>query len=394
MSLDQMETNTKKVALGLSGGVDSAVSAHLLKSAGYEVTGVFLQCWRAPGCRAEDDRKDALAVALDLDIPFKVLDFVGAYRDQVVEQFFEDYRRGLTPNPDVWCNTAIKFGLFYDWAMANGFDAVATGHYAQIGEHDGSLALVRGADAKKDQSYFLYRTRQDQLDHIMFPIGHLQKSEVRQFAQDRNISVAGKPDSQGICFIGDINVREFLRDNLGEKPGDVLDTDGNVIGRHQGVWFYTIGQRHGFDLFPKFRAQNNEWKHLLPPMYVISKNADDNTIIVGYGVETTRQEIEVRDVFWRNQNLSNFNLQNPQKEHQQNLHNEHQSTDNSKPTPIKARIRHGGELYQADFIWTDPNKSSGKLKFAEPVKGLAPGQAVVFYDNQDDSVCLGGAQLG
>ena len=150
---------------------------HLLKEAGHDVTGVFLQCWRAPGCRAEEDRKDALAVALDLGIPFEALDFIEAYRTQVVEQFFADYRRGLTPNPDVWCNTEIKFGLFYDWALANGFDAVATGHYAQIAERQGIPVLLRGADAKKDQSYFLYRTRQDQLDHIVFPLATCKKQK-------------------------------------------------------------------------------------------------------------------------------------------------------------------------------------------------------------------------
>lgn len=230
-----------KIAVGLSGGVDSSVSAHLLKEAGHDVTGVYLECWRAPGCRAEEDRKDALAVALDLEIPFRSLDFRKEYRDRVVEIFFEDYRKGLTPNPDVWCNTEIKFGMFYEWAMSQGFDAIATGHYAQIlpaGDvGDQAFQMARSADEKKDQTYFLYRTRQDQLPHVLFPIGHLTKDEVRVEAKKRNIIVADKPDSQGICFIGDINVHDFLKEHLGEKPGDVLDVEGNVIGSHKGHWY-------------------------------------------------------------------------------------------------------------------------------------------------------------
>ncbi len=362
-----------KIALGMSGGVDSSVSAHVLKEAGHDVTGVFLQCWRAPGCRADEDRKDALAVALDLGIPFESLDFIQAYRDQVVERFFEDYRRGLTPNPDVWCNTAIKFGLFYDWAMSHGFDAVATGHYAQIGSQEGLPVLLRGADEKKDQTYFLYKTLQEQLEHIVFPIGHWQKSQVREEAVKRNIAVASKPDSQGICFIGDINVRDFLREHLGEKPGDVLDVDGTIIGKHQGVWFYTIGQRHGFELFPKVRLQNDEWKHVLPPMYVIAKDAQTNTITVGYGVETTRDVAKIEDVFWRDKSFV--------------------PDTTAQPFELKVRIRHGGLLYSAQFTWTDQVFGKGTIQFADKIKGVAPGQAAVFYGGQGDEVCLGGGVL-
>lgn len=354
-----------KIALGMSGGVDSSVSAALLLDAGHEVTGVYLECWRAPGCRAEEDRKDALAVALDLGIPFRVLDFREAYRERVVETFFEDYSRGLTPNPDIWCNTEIKFGLFYDWAMKQGFEAVATGHYAQVLRHDDSFVLARGVDVKKDQSYFLYRTRQDQLSHIVFPIGHLTKAQVREIARERNIQVASKPDSQGICFIGDIDVREFLRERLGEKPGDVLDFEGNVIGRHQGHWLYTIGQRHGFELFPKVHTKHEEWKHVLPPMYVMAKNADDNTLTVGFGQETYRAEMELRDVFWRD--------------------------EVSDGEQTKVRIRHGGELLSARVESIDNRRAQIVLENAQ--RGIAPGQSVVFYGGGDDFVCLGGGVI-
>ncbi|MCD8507032.1 tRNA 2-thiouridine(34) synthase MnmA [Candidatus Woesebacteria bacterium] len=363
-----------KVAVGLSGGVDSSVSAHRLVEAGHEVTGVFLECWRAPGCRAEEDRKDALNVALELGIPFQVLDFKQAYRDRVVEIFFEDYKRGLTPNPDIWCNTEIKFGLFYDWAMENGFDAIATGHYAQIYEKNGRKVLARGKDRKKDQTIFLHRLTQEQLDHVLFPIGDLEKGEVRAEAHERGIIVADKPDSQGICFIGDIDVRDFLRERLGEKPGDVLDTEGNIVGRHQGVWFYTIGQRHGFELFPKIHTARKEWKHVLPPLYVISKDADANTITVGYGAETLENEVLVRDVFLRDPDVAARLRQ-------------------QDSFAVAVRIRHGGKTLAGTFGWEERDESTAKITLEEAQRGVAPGQALVLYDAEDAEVCLGGAYI-
>lgn len=363
-----------KIALGLSGGVDSALSAHLLTEAGHDVTAVYLECWRAPGCRSDADRQDALAVALDLNIPFKVLDFKQAYRERVVDIFFEDYRRGMTPNPDIWCNTEIKFGLFYDWAMEQGYDSVATGHYAQIVDHDGHKVLLRGNDDKKDQTIFLHRLQQSQLDHIVFPIGHLPKSAVRAEAQLRGIPVADKPDSQGICFIGDIDVREFLKERLGEKPGDVLDTEGNVIGSHQGVWFYTVGQRHGFTLHPKVRTKKSAWKHVLPPLYVIAKDADANTITVGYGAETLSADILLRDVFFREPAAAALPLA-------------------QESFPVALRIRHGGKTLHATFRWTDRASGKAALTVTEPQRGIAPGQAAVIYDPQSPEVCWGGGYI-
>ncbi len=354
-----------KIALGMSGGVDSSLSAALLKDAGHEVTGVYLECWRAPGCRAEEDRKDALAVALSLNIPFRVLDFKEAYRQRVVEEFFRAYERGLTPNPDIWCNTEIKFGLFYEWAMKQGFDAVATGHYAQIMTNGTKLTLCRSVDTKKDQTYFLYRTRQEQLAHIVFPIGHLAKDAVRSQAKQRGLLVADKPDSQGICFIGDIDVRAFLRDRFGEKEGDVLDVDGSVIGKHQGHWLYTIGQRHGFELFPQVYTKHQQWKHVLPPLYVIAKNAQNNTLTVGFGVETLQTKIKLGDVFWRDQ----------QDEPQSN-----------KPKKLLVRLRHGGQLLSVQL-------TNNRLILVEGQRGVAPGQSVVFYDNDNSMICLGGGVI-
>ncbi len=351
----------KKVALGMSGGVDSSVSLVLLKEAGYEVTGVFLECWRAPGCRAEEDRKDALAVALKLGIPFQVLDFKEQYRQKVVEYFFDTYKAGKTPNPDVLCNKEIKFGLFYDWAMDNGFDAVATGHYAQIkAVKNDELSVCRSADEWKDQTYFLYRLRKDQLSHVLFPIGHLTKPEVRALATKHGLLTATKPDSQGICFIGEINVHNFLKERLGENPGDVVDTDGSVIGHHKGLWFYTIGQRHGFD--NAFRVKNIEGieKHAIPPFYVIRKDSQRNQLVVGFGAETFRDTFEIEDTHWIGEEPSTGNREN-----------------------LSVRIRHTGALLACSL-------RRNVVTLSDPQQGIASGQSAVFYSGP---ICLGGGVI-
>lgn len=367
----------------MSGGVDSSLCAYLLKEQGYEVTGVYLECWRAPGCRTEEDRKDALKVALGLEIPFQVLDFKQQYKDKVVEYFFEEYEAGRTPNPDVLCNKEIKFGMFYDWAMEQGFDYVATGHYAQIGkmgklENEDHLPsqfsdfpiLQTSADAKKDQTYFLYRLRQEQLDHILFPIGHLTKSQVREESKKRNIPVAEKPDSQGICFIGEINVHNFLRERLGENPGEVVNTKGEVMGKHQGLWFYTVGQRHGFEIFGSWKSAQGQLKHAMPPYYVIKKIPEKNQLMVGFGAETFRKEFGVEEVHIINEKF-------------QELCSKFQ---------VYVRIRHGGKLIPCQLIvdkqvnGQEPvlNKVEGskvKCVLEEPTQGIAEGQSSVFYVN-------------
>jgi tRNA-specific 2-thiouridylase len=369
MSLSTAQTTTKpRVALGMSGGVDSSVTAHLLLEQGYDVTGVYLECWRAPGCRSEEDRKDALKVALELNIPFTVLDFKQAYKDRVVEYFFTEYEAGRTPNPDVMCNKEIKFGLFYEWAMAQGFEYVATGHYAQAdGEH-----LLSATDQHKDQTYFLYLLTEQQLKHVLFPIGHLTKTQVRAEARTRNIHVSSKKDSVGICFIGDINVHEFLKDRLGEKPGDVVDTQGNIIGKHQGLWFYTIGQRHGFtvDATSVIKQEDGSVisKHNIPPFYVIRKHPELNQLVVGFGSETYADTFTVHQPHWINQVHA---VQGQQ--------------------PLFVRIRHTGALLPCSVTLAENNVLQVKLE--EPTKGLAEGQSAVFYSPQPNSetfTCLGG----
>lgn len=352
----------RSVAMGMSGGVDSSLSAALLVEQGYQVTGVFLECWRSPGCRVEEDRKDALSVALQLKIPFQVLDFKKEYRDKVVEYFFEEYKNGRTPNPDVLCNKEIKFGLFYDWAIDNGFDAVATGHYAQVQKIKDEYVLKRSSDEHKDQTYFLYRLRNDQLPHILFPIGEFQKPKVRQMAQERTIVTASKPDSQGICFIGDINVHDFLKERLGENPGEVVDTKGRVIGQHKGLWFYTIGQRHGFTSTMRRADQEGTDAHALPPYYVLRKDASKNQLVVGFGSESYLQEFDIETPHW---------IYSPPK------HGE----------PILVRIRHTGKLLNGSILQTD---ASCRVVLKEPVQGIASGQSAVFYK---DTVCLGGAVI-
>ncbi|MBP9700485.1 tRNA 2-thiouridine(34) synthase MnmA [Candidatus Woesebacteria bacterium] len=348
-----------KVALGMSGGVDSSVSLVRLLEAGHDVTGVFLECWKAPGCRAEEDRKDALAVALRYNVPFKVLDFKDTYKNKVVEYFFKEYEAGRTPNPDVLCNKEIKFGLFYDWAMEQGFDAVATGHYAQITKSsDSAPQLCRSTDEHKDQTYFLYRLRNDQLSHILFPIGDLTKPEIRTLALEYELPVATKPDSQGICFIGEINVHQFLKDRLGEQPGDVVDTKGNTIGRHTGLWFYTIGQRHGFE-YSVHSANQGVSKHAIPPFYVIAKNRELNQLIVGFGAETYQQQFCIDDLHW---------LTIP-------------------TTNVTVRIRHTGALLPCSFSMGD---GKATITLDSAVQGIAPGQSVVFYQ---DTICLGGGVI-
>lgn len=349
-----------KIALGMSGGVDSSLCAHLLVEQGYDVTGVYLECWRAPGCRTDADRADALKVALSLGIKFQVLDFKSAYKQTVVDAFLAEYQQGRTPNPDVLCNKEIKFGLFYDWAMEHSFDFVATGHYAKISTIRGKKELVIPADSHKDQTYFLCQLQASQLDHIIFPLADLTKKQVRAEAAERHIHVATKKDSVGICFIGDINVRGFLKDNLGENPGEVVDTKGNVIGNHQGLCFYTIGQRGGFEVnkttLVKLSDGSVITKHNFPPFYVVAKNVADNRLVVGFGDEAKRHNFILRDVHFIHPGDSHLI---------------------PKSKNLTIRIRHTGELLPCSFELMPDNTANVEL--TEPVSGVAEGQVGVVY---------------
>lgn len=349
----------QKVALGLSGGVDSAVSAKLLIDQGFQVTGVYLECYREVGCRADADRQDALQVALDLKIPFVSLDLRKIYQEKVLAYFYQSYQEGRTPNPDLLCNLEIKFGPFYDWALKNGFEAVATGHYARIKDKK----LYTAQDKFKDQTYFLALVNQEKWSRVIFPIGELEKSQVRTLARQYELKVADKEDSTGVCFIGEVGLRDFLGLQLKETKGKVVrkDTQGNLeeIGEHQGVAFYTIGQRHGF----KITKMTKE----TPQYFVIEKKVKENLLIVGEKEACYRQKILVKNLSANIPNLGE----------------------------IWVRLRHQGEILPGKISPTT-NQQFWQLDLAKPVFGLSPGQFAVFYqqdEKKDDYFCLGAAEI-
>lgn len=265
----------KKVFVGLSGGVDSSVAALRLLRAGYDVTGVFIKVWHPDFmvCNWEEERVDAMRVAATLGIPFLTCDAVAAYRDQVAHYFIESYRAGITPNPDVMCNKEIKFGVFLDFALAHGADYIATGHYVQRNDTARSeVALLRGSDQTKDQSYFLWSLTNEQLTRSLFPIGDTAKTHIRTEAKAANLPTAIKRDSQGVCFLGHVDIPDFLSHYLPLETGAVLDESGALIGTHRGAFVYTIGQRHGFTIDTKTATRTS--------YYVVGKNLAENTITV------------------------------------------------------------------------------------------------------------------
>jgi len=356
--------------VGLSGGVDSSVAAALLLEQGYEVHGVYLECYNTPGCRTDQDKKDALKVALKLGISFEVLDFREEYKEKVIEYFYREYEAGRTPNPDVMCNREIKFGIFYDYAMENGFDYVATGHYARIATYKESprrdlqgdsfklsFKLQCARDESKDQSYFLWQIPRDHLAHILFPLGEMDKSEVRAKAKELKLVTAEKPDSMGICFMGEVNVSKLLEDRLGEKKGDVVlypagpGPAGHKIGEHRGLWFYTIGQRGGWEMNPK--SQTAEMR----PLYVIGKDKEKNQLIVGE---------------WGEAMTNNFKID--------------PSTLVGMTRKLWVRIRNLGELVEVEMI------KDGKVSLKKKVFAVAEGQSAVFYD--ENGIMVGGGIIG
>lgn len=383
----------KRVAVGLSGGVDSAVSGLLLRDQGYEVVGVHLYCWpprseyrgqrsvisedeekklrsdwiRKNGCRADEDEQMALKTALELGIKFVKLDFSEEYNKRVVDYFYAEYEAGRTPNPDVLCNSEIKFGLFLDWALKNNFDYIATGHYASLQkletEKTQNLKMMIPKDRHKDQTYFLWKLTQKELNHVLFPLGDLLKSEVRGIAGKNNLSVANRKDSQGICFIGNVEAREFLARRLKKKMGVVRSKRGEIIGEHDGVWFYTIGQRGGWRLnakSQKLEKSKNQRGDVTPIYYVISKNAAKNELVVGVGEETEFDSFEIAETNW-------IDLPHP-------------SPFLGKERELLVRIRHGGELINGELRMVR-QLADGKLgvKLEKGVRGIAPGQSAVFY---------------
>lgn len=335
-----------KVAVGLSGGVDSSVAAYILKEQGYEVTGVYLECWeaKADGCRGDEDRASAVSAASHLDIPFISLNFTREYREKVISYFFNEYKQGRTPNPDVVCNKDIKFGLFFDWVVSNGYKYVATGHYAK--SHNGRL--YQGIDEAKDQSYFLYQLTSDRLEKVLFPLGDMYKKDVRKKAENVNLPTSKRPDSQGICFVGEVNIKDFLGKELKPKKGKVLFTDGSEVGEHDGAWYLTVGQRHGFRLHKYFGL----------PLYVVAKNTTENTITVGYVQDVLSDRIMVDNISW-------ISGKPPL------------SMTKGESINCLVRIRHLGRLTPSSIRFCHEN--SIEIHTKDRLFGVAPGQSAVFY---------------
>lgn len=377
-----------RVVVGLSGGVDSSVSAYLLQEQGHEVIGVFMKNWHDESvildneCPWIDDSNDALLVAEKLGIPFQVVDLSEEYKQRIVDYMFDEYEAGRTPNPDVLCNREIKFDAFLEVALGLGAEFVATGHYCQKKEsvENGETVyhLIAGADQKKDQSYFLCQINQDQLSKALFPIGHLQKSEVRQIAHEQDLITAGKKDSQGLCFVGKISLPEFLQQKLSAKKGKVLvysneevkeqynerkegslsksanpysfeELEGKEIGEHNGAHFYTIGQRKGLGI-----GGTKE------PLFVIGTNTEKNEVYVGegekhLGLYRPSLKMNLDEINWLNPNFKLLNGDTLQ---------------------VECRIRYRQPLVKAELIAQD---NYLYLKFEEWQRGITPGQFAAWY---------------
>lgn len=325
----------------MSGGVDSSVAAALLVEQGYQVSGAFMKNWT--DCDWQADKRDATRVAAKLDIPFTVFDFEKEYRARVVDYLFREYAANRTPNPDVMCNKEIKFKLFLNKALELGFDYIATGHYARVKKVKDEYQLLAGKDPNKDQSYFLCELGQRELSHALFPIGEYRKSQVRELAKKYDLPTAEKKDSQGICFIGEVNVQEFLKSKLSIKPGKIVTDDSLEVGMHDGVWFYTIGQRHGF------HSPGGGM-----PYYVVDKDAETNTLIVSKG-ETKKlykNELRVADLHWVSGNTPVL------------------------PLTCQARIRYRQPL---EKVTLTVSHDIATARFQRPQRAVTPGQFIVFY---------------
>ena len=371
---------SKTVYVGMSGGVDSSVSALLLKEQGYKVVGVYMKNWsrNLPGmkCPWAEDLADAKRVAVKLGIDFEVWDFEKAYHDKVVDYMLSEFKKGNTPNPDIMCNEEIKFKLFYEKAMEKGADFIATGHYARIlpdsrpapsrpslrgsgalklpvgrnGLESGKI-LARAMDEKKDQTYFLYRISNEALEHTIFPIGGMLKKDVKKLAEEKGLHNAYKKESMGVCFVGEVSMKDFLKEYIDIKPGEIREIETEKkVGHHDGAVFYTIGQRHGLYISGNKGEINSGL-----PYYVVKKDLKNNIIYVSRNLNNANiwtNELRLKDIFLRA----------------------------GVTRPCQVRLRHLGELIPASL-------DGSTVKFAQKIKKPAAGQSAVFYDGK---ICLGG----
>ncbi len=348
-----------RVALLLSGGVDSSLALHLLvRQPDVEVQAFYLKIWLEDDlaflgdCPWEEDLRYARAVCQQLDVPLRIVPLQTEYRQRIVEHALSELRAGRTPSPDIFCNERIKFGAFFD--RLNGeFDKVASGHYAQIAQHKETFSLRRAPDPVKDQTYFLSNLRQDQLARLLFPIGHLQKAQVRTLASEWAIPARDRKDSQGICFLGKISYRDFVAFHLGEQSGPVVEREsGEKKGEHRGYWFHTIGQRHGLGLGGG-------------PWYVVGKDPERNTIYISHHErreERLRDQLDVQQIHWIG--------------------------DAPQHGALQVKLRHGPELIPCHLDLQSERQA--RLALGHPDPGIAPGQHAVFYDGE---ICLGGGMI-
>ena len=346
-----------KVFVGVSGGVDSSVTLALLQKEGYDVTGVFIRTWQPDfiECNWRDERRDAIRVCASLNVPFLECDAEEVYKKEVADYMIAEYKRGRTPNPDVMCNRNVKFGVFWQFAKTRGADFIATGHYAQVKKVKTGYELQVSPDTSKDQTYFLWTLTQEDLSHVLFPIGKYKKEQVRKLAKKFKLPTATKKDSQGICMLGPLDTKEFLKHYIKEKSGDVLNESGEKIGTHQGAWFLTLGERHGFTVTSK--TPNDA------PYYIVAKDVISNTVTVSMQKTTplarNPKELHLEKVNWISGVI-------PEKE-------------------SNVALCYHGELIP---VTVSNEKGSVVLKTKKAFPLVASGQSAVFYSGK---TCLGGA---
>ncbi|WML30604.1 tRNA 2-thiouridine(34) synthase MnmA [Neobacillus sp. OS1-32] len=358
--MERKDPKNTRVVVGMSGGVDSSVAALLLKQQGYDVIGIFMKNWDDTDefgvCTATEDYNDVIRVCNQIGIPYYAVNFEKQYWDKVFTYFLNEYRAGRTPNPDVMCNKEIKFKAFLEHAMNLGADYLATGHYARVEFRDGEYKMLRGLDENKDQTYFLNQLTQEQISKVMFPIGHLEKSKVREIAREAGLATAAKKDSTGICFIGERNFKEFLSQYLPAQPGNMETFEGEIKGRHEGLMYHTIGQRHGLGI----GGAGEPW-------FAIGKDLKRNVLYVGQGFHHEKlysDSIIATDVSW----VSN----------------------REKPAEFDctAKFRYRQEDHKVKVRLLADNKV--EVIFYQPIRAVTPGQAAVFYHGDE---CLGGGTI-